>query len=175
MERHIEAAVFNSHAAAERAVAELKAAGIPDRAISVVGKHDGTSDGHEIDHHDPDNKGSGAGKGAVVGGGVGALAGLAALAIPGVGPFIAAGGLIEALGVAGSAAATSAAVGGTAGGLTGALLKYGVSEDDARYYEERVHGGDILVTVEETRAGDRDIARRTLREAGGHTRDRTVV
>ena len=176
MDRHIETAVFDNDAAAERAVRELRAAGVPDRAISVIGRHDGADRGDLDEHHrDADDKGSGAAKGAAIGGGVGALAGLAALAIPGVGPFIAAGGLIEALGVGGSAAVASAAVGATAGGLTGALVKYGVDEEDARYYEQRVHEGGVLVAVEATRPGDIDLARRVLLESGGRTRSTAAV
>ena len=171
MNRHIEAAVFETDAAAERAVKELRDAGIPERAISVVGRHgDEEATRGDADHGDADNKGSGAAKGAAVGAGVGAVAGVAALAIPGIGPFIAAGGLIEALGITGSAAVTSAAVGATAGGLTGALVDYGMSEEDARYYEERIHEGGVRVAVEAARPGDDELARRVLAGAGGRSR-----
>lgn len=149
---HIVSGVFNSQNDANNAISELRSLGVQDDSISVVGHkdHHTASSGNSDDNRvtDADNKGSGFAKGATTGGIVGGIAGLAALAIPGIGPFIAGGALIEALGVAGSAAVTSAAVGATAGGLAGAMMKYGVDEHDAKYYEERVNKGDVFVAVD---------------------------
>lgn len=171
MKKVIASAVYDTHAQAERAVADLRAAGVSDRSISVVHKTDDgkvKGDDHSKEHHD--TKASGAGKGAAVGAGVGAIAGLAALAIPGVGPFIALGGLAEAIGIAGSAAVTSGIVGGAAGGLTGALMKYGVDEEDARYYDRRINEGGYWVGVDDSETAlDRIAIERVLHTAGGHS------
>lgn len=153
MTSNITSAVFENRTQAERAVNELRNAGIPDADISIIAFHDGETQetdggGHEThNHNDHDNKASGAAKGLLAGGGVGAVAGLAALAIPGVGPFIAAGAIAETLGVVGSAAAVSGAVGAAAGGLTGALVDYGISRDHAEHYEQRIKDGAVFVGV----------------------------
>lgn len=171
MNRRITSAIFDTRAQAERAVTQLRAVGIHDRDISVLHQD---SDRHretgDRDHDHSDNKASGAAKGAGVGAGVGALAGLAALAIPGVGPFLAMGAVAETLGVIGSAAATSAVVGAAAGGIAGALMDYGVSEEDARYYDRRIHEGGVWVGVDTSRSGaDPLVIQRILRDAGGES------
>jgi hypothetical protein len=81
----------------------------------------------------------GAGTGAVIGGALGWLAGVGAIAIPGVGPFLAAGPIMAALAGAG--------VGGTAGGLVGALIGMGIPEYEAKRYEGRIRKGGILLSV----------------------------
>jgi uncharacterized protein (TIGR02271 family) len=90
----------------------------------------------------------GAGTGAAIGGGAGLLVGLAALAIPGIGPIVAAGPIATAL--------TGLGIGAAAGGVIGALANMGVSEEDASYYAEGVRRGGVLVTV---RAADEDAER----------------
>lgn len=169
MNKVIASAVFDTHAQAERAVTELRAAGVSDRSISVVHKtSDGAVKGAEHEKHEHDTKASGAGKGAAIGAGVGALAGLGALAIPGVGPFIALGAMAEAIGLIGSAAVTSGIVGAAAGGLSGALMNYGVDEEDARYYERRLNEGGYWVGVDSTETKlDRSALERILHTAGG--------
>jgi hypothetical protein len=87
----------------------------------------------------PEGAATGAGSGAVVGGTLGLLAGIGALAIPGVGPFIAAGPIMAALAGIG--------VGGAVGGFTGALIGLGIPEYEAKRYEGRVAKGGILVSV----------------------------
>ena len=177
--RNIVAAMFRSHEQGERAVSELLEAGYPKEDISVISldeNHEGratTRDGEgHVRHDDHDNKGSGALKGLGIGGGVGAVAGLAALAIPGVGPFIAAGAVAETLGVVGSAAAVSGAVGATAGGLTGALVDYGVSREHAEHYERRIREGGTFVAVDTSRSSaDHAAVRAVLRAAGGESVD----
>jgi hypothetical protein len=94
---------------------------------------------HRVDDHTGAGAGTGAGVGAAVGGVVGVLAGLGLLAIPGIGPVVAAGWLVSL--------AAGAAVGGTAGGIIGALTQSGVSEDEAHTYAEGVRRGGTLVTA----------------------------
>ncbi len=119
--------------------------------------------------------GSGAGKGALtglgVGAGVGALFGLAALMIPGVGPFIAAGALAEVLGVAGATVASGALVGGATGSLAGALTRAGLHEPDAKHYADAVDRGEIYVGVDTVQAplGD-EVLLEALRRTGGEVR-----
>lgn len=174
MNRRIASAIFDTRAQAQRAVMELINAGISERDISVL--HQDSDKHRDTGHHDDehrdhsDNKASGAAKGAGIGAGVGALAGLAALAIPGVGPFLATGAVAETLGIIGSAAATSAVVGAAAGGIAGALMEYGVSEEDARYYDRRIHEGGVWVGVDTSNsAADPMTVERILRDAGGQS------
>ena len=167
MNDRIVSAVFDSREEAERAISELRSAGVNESALSVIGRH-----GEE--HGDGDDDGankSGAVKGALAGAGIGGLLGVAALAIPGVGP-IAAAGAIAASAVP-EAAAIGAAVGATAGGLSGLLTKHGVSDDDARYYEERINQGGIFVSVNTDDAGvSSETAREILYSHGGHSASR---
>jgi hypothetical protein len=113
----------------------------------------------EIDAEDVvnDTPSEGAGKGAIIGGSIGAIAGIATVAglIPVVGPIFAAGPLVTALGIGAGAVGTTAAgalTGAAAGGLIGALAAWGTPEDVARAYEERVSAGDILVAVHSERS-----------------------
>ena len=119
--------------------------------------------------HDDDgvNK-SGAVKGALGGAAAGGLLGLAALAIPGVGPLAAAGAI--AASAVPEAAAIGAGLGADAGGLSGLLTKHGVSEEDARYYEDRIKQGGYFVGVHADRDGTSfDQAREILFRNGGHS------
>lgn len=169
-------AVFDNYAEAETAVAELRACGVRDSALSVIAQHDGrntTADGSGTVIDDGDS--NGLVKGLVAGAGVGAVLGIAALAIPGVGPLVAAGA------IAGSAipeaAAIGAAVGATTGGVTGLLTKHGVSDEDARYYGDRINSGGVFVSVDTSDTDvSADAARNVLYRHGGHssTQARTV-
>jgi len=174
MNQRIVSAIFDSRAEAEMAVTELRSAGVSNDAISIVAQRDG--DGRLDDTGGNvvgDGAASGATKGLAVGAGVGALFGIAALAIPGVGPFIAAGALANALGATGGALAAGAIVGGTAGGISGALSNYGVSDEDSRYYEERLNDGGVFVSVEtEHSALTPDLISETLSRFGGHSATR---
>jgi uncharacterized membrane protein len=171
--KNIVSAVFDNQAQAEQALSQLRAQGIPDRSISIIAQHSdrlntGHSDVKDLDDHD--NKASGMAKGALAGAGIGALFGLAALAIPGVGPFITAGALAEALGVTGGAVASGAIVGGTAGGLSAVLLDYGVNKDDAAFYEQRLHQGGVFVAVDVSEVPQHEaIVRTALQQAGGRS------
>jgi hypothetical protein len=171
--KNIVSAVFESHAQAEQAIQQLRSQGVPDASISVVAQHEGQTtqtdaSGHDIADHD--NKASGTMKGLSIGAGVGALFGLAAAVIPGIGPFITAGALAEVLGTAGGAAAAGAIVGGTAGSIAGMLMDYGVSKEDAHYYEQRIKEGGVFVAVDtQGMPANEQIIRQTLQAAGGKT------
>ncbi len=170
MARHVTSAVFDTQAQAEGAVAQLRSAGVSDRDISVIAQHGSATEVHDGRGDTiSDGDGSGAAKGLVAGAGLGTLAGIGALLIPGVGPFIAAGALTSALGVAGASVATGALAGAVTGGLAGALTDYGVSHDDANYYNDRMGSGGVVVTVDLTSAGmDESTVSDVLYNAGGH-------
>ena len=172
MSHHLASAVFDNHSQADRAVSELRAAGVDDSDISVIAQHDGSN---------TTTDGSGAevaqdviGKTAL-GAGVGTLLGIAALAIPGVGPLVAAGA-IAAAAVPGAAIA-GAAVGAATGGLVSLFTDHGVSGDDASYYETQVNDGGVFVSVDLTNSslGLADV-NAILDRNGGHSasRERTV-
>jgi hypothetical protein len=133
--------IYRDRMGVERAVDELKAAGYRNTDISVLFPENvGTKDfAHEKATKAPEGTATGAGTGAVIGGTLGWLAGIGALAIPGVGPLIAAGPIVAAL--------TGVGVGGAIGGLTGALVGMGIPEYEAKRYEGRVKEGGILLSV----------------------------
>ena len=170
---NVVSAVFDSHSEADRAVAELRSAGVQDRAISLIARgEDGGGKAHETDGAG-EKVGSVVSKGAL-GAGVGAALGVAALAIPGVGPLVAAGAIAEA--AVGGAALTGTAVGAAAGGLAGLFSKHGVSDDDARYYEDRVNQGGVFVSVNTQDGGVSDqMASDILHRAGGHSSGRAKM
>ncbi len=142
-------AIFDDLNHAHMAVRELRDMGIRNADISLVA-HDVTGEyGRALKRpadDTTDGAETGAGIGALVGGIGGLLVGLGALAIPGVGPVIAAGPLGTALSALLGAGA-GALAGGVAGGLIGALVDLGVPEDEAGYYAEGVRRGGTLVTV----------------------------
>jgi uncharacterized membrane protein len=147
---------FDSRIDADQCVRELRRNGVPDDAISIIARQEGHveathPDGSSAENH-ADTAASGAAKGALAGGTVGALFGLAAFAIPGVGPIITAGALASALGLAGGAAASGAIVGAAAGGIAGLLMNYGVSREDAQAYEQRLNHGGVVVMVDTRKA-----------------------
>ena len=128
--------LYDTHNDAQQAVRRLEAAGVPHSDISLVANN---SDGWfnsdkkvDRDHIGVDDRAEGAGKGAGIGAGVGGaaglLAGLGLLAIPGLGPVVAAGWL--------AATAVGAAAGAATGGIVGALTEAGVSDEDAQSYAE---------------------------------------
>lgn len=133
--------IYPTRASVETAVDTLKQAGFRNTDISVLfPEGSGSKDfAHEKNTKAPEGATTGAGTGAVLGGTLGWLAGIGALAIPGLGPFIAAGPIMAALAGAG--------VGGTVGGLTGALIGMGIPEYEAKRYEGRVKDGGILLSV----------------------------
>jgi uncharacterized membrane protein len=169
----IVSAVFDNHSEAETAVRELRSAGVRDDALSVIAQRDGktsTSDGGGNRSGNDDT--GGLVKGLVGGAGVGALLGIAALAIPGVGPLAAAGAI--AASAVPEGAAIGAAVGAATGGLSGLLTKHGVSDDDAKYYEQRINSGGVFVSIDTRSAGiSAETAQDILYRYGGHSASRS--
>ena len=167
MSERIASAVFDSREEAERALTELRSAGVNEDSISIIGRHGEQSDTSSgIDDDDGVNKSGGA-KGAIGGAVVGGLLGVAALAIPGVGPLAAAGAI--ASGAIPGAAAIGAGAGAVAGGLSGLLTGHGVSDEDARYYEDRINQGGYFLSVDTAQAGvSPESAREILLQNGGH-------
>src|SRR6266852_1152008 len=133
--------IYSTRSSVENAVDTLKGAGFRNTDISVLFPfNEGTKDfAHEKNTKAPEGTAAGAGTGAVIGGTLGWLAGIGALAIPGLGPFIAAGPIMAALAGAGA--------GGAVGGITGALIGMGIPEYEAKRYEGRVKTGGILLSV----------------------------
>jgi len=152
--------IATSEAQAGRIVSELRTAGFSSDDISALfpDKH-GTRDfAHEQNTKAPEGAATGAGTGGLVGGALGWLAGIGTLAIPGVGPFIAAGPILAAL--------SGAAVGATVGGLTGALIGLGIPEYEAKRYEGKLVSGNILISVHGTSRDECRRARETFDRAG---------
>jgi len=172
MNDNLISAVFDSHSEAEAAARELRQAGVRDSALSVIARRQEESgDYGDADTHEAKEKGEGALKGAIGGAGVGALLGIAALAIPGVGPLAAAGAIASS--AIPEAAAIGAGAGALTGGLTGLLAKHGVSEEDASYYEDRINSGGVFLSVNITEAGLRaGEVRDILGRNGGHSASR---
>lgn len=156
-------AVFGIYAdqlTAEDAIESLKDSGFRSTDISILfPDNQGTKDfGHERHTKAPEGALTGGGSGAVIGGALGWLVGIGALAIPGAGPFVAAGPLMGMLGGIG--------VGTAIGGIAGALIGLGIPEYEAKRYEGRIRRGSILLSVH---CDDGDWARRAkniLKETG---------
>jgi hypothetical protein len=164
-------AVFADHQQAHQAVDALRELGISDDAISVAHlnqhHHTDTDDYEESAEH-VEHAGEGALAGAGVGAAVGAVFGLAAAAIPGVGPFVTAGALGAWLGGTAGAAASGAIVGSTSGALAGAISRWGVPDDEARFYAGEVERGGAYVGVDISQtAMSFDAVRDVLRSYGG--------
>ncbi|MFC5418182.1 MAG: hypothetical protein DI537_05905 [Stutzerimonas stutzeri] len=121
---------YESYDIARRVVEELQSAGFPAADISLIGRHESA---------DNSNAGEGAGIGAALGGAAGLLAGLGLIAIPGIGPVVAAGWL--------ASTAAGAAAGGVTGGIIGAFTSAGEDEESANYYAETVRRGGTVVSV----------------------------
>jgi len=133
--------IYQNRAQVENAVDALVAAGFRSEDISVLMPENvGTKDfAAEKNTKAPEGAATGAGAGAAVGGTLGLLAGIGALAIPGLGPFIAAGPIMGALAGAGT--------GAVAGGIIGALIGMGIPEYEAKRYEGMIKTGKILLSV----------------------------
>jgi len=133
--------IFRNRSQAETAVDRLVENGFRTEDISVLlAENVGTKDfAHEKHTKAPEGTATGAAAGGVVGGTLGLLAGIGALAIPGLGPFIAAGPIMATLAGAGA--------GGVVGGLVGALVGLGIPEYEAKRYEGRIKEGGILMSI----------------------------
>src|SRR5918992_2693499 len=145
---------------AEQIVDSLKGSGFSNNDISVLfPDKTGTKDfAHEQHTKAPEGAATGAGTGGVLGGALGWLVGIGALAIPGLGPFIAAGPIMAAL--------SGAAAGAALGGLSGALVGLGIPEYEAKRYEGKIKEGNILISVHTDDRDERARAKRILEEAG---------
>jgi hypothetical protein len=152
--------IYPTYRAVEGAVNELRTGGFRNTDISVLlPENVGTKDfAHSKGTKAPEGATTGAGTGAVVGGALGWLAGIGALAIPGVGPFIAAGPIMAALAGVG--------VGGAVGGVTGALIGMGIPEYEAKRHEGRVKRGGILLSVHSDNSHWTDKAKDILERTG---------
>jgi hypothetical protein len=154
-------AIFPTRSAAESAVDRLIAAGFTNQDVSVLMSDNNSSREFATEKNTkaPEGTATGVGVGGVIGGTLGLLAGIGALAIPGVGPLIAAGPIMGALAGLG--------VGGAVGGLVGALVGMGIPEYEAKRYEGRVKDGGILVSVHCDTSEEISRAKDVLKQAGG--------
>jgi hypothetical protein len=152
----------DSEVQAGNIVTELKSAGFSNNDISVLFPDKaGTKDfAHEQHTKAPEGAATGAGTGGILGGGLGWLIGIGSLAIPGVGPFIAAGPIMAALAGAG--------IGAAVGGLTGALVGMGIPEYEAKRYEGKIKEGNILISVHSENSDERKRAKDIFEHAGAH-------
>ena len=152
--------IYKDRASVEHGVDGLKAAGFSNADISALfPANEGTKDFATEKHTKaPEGATTGAGTGVVLGGTLGWLVGIGALAIPGLGPFIAAGPIMAALAGAG--------VGGAVGGLTGALVGMGIPEYEAKRYEGRVKDGGILLSVHSDSSDETKRAKQILEATG---------
>ena len=145
---------------ADAIVGKLRSAGFSDNDISVLFPDKGSTRdfAHKKETKMPEGATVGASTGSVVGGTIGLLAGIGALAIPGLGPFIAAGPIIAAL--------SGGAIGAGVGGLTGALIGLGIPEYEAKRYEGKVKEGGILISVHSENNEETSSAKNIFREEG---------
>jgi hypothetical protein len=152
--------IYRTVVAAETAVDKLIQAGFSNDAISVLMPDQKSSRdfAHDKNTKAPEGTTAGATAGGVIGGTLGLLAGIGALAIPGVGPFIAAGPIMGALAGVGA--------GGAVGGLIGALVGMGIPEYEARRYEGRIKEGGVLLSAHCDRSEQITIAKSVLKQTG---------
>jgi hypothetical protein len=152
--------IYTTQHDVESAVGLLRSRGFRATDVSVLWPQNiGTKDlGHRMATKAPEGAAAGAGSGAVVGGALGWLIGIGAIAVPGVGPLMAAGPIVAALAGAGAA--------GAVGGVTGALVGYGIPEYEAKRYEGRIRKGGILLSVHADDAEWVKRAREVLVETG---------
>lgn len=145
---------------AEKIVQDLQVAGFTATDISVLMADKGGTRDFAVEHSTkaPEGAAAGATTGALLGGVAGWLAGIGTLAIPGLGPLIAAGPIMAAL--------SGAAAGGAVGGITGSLIGMGIPEFEAKKYEGRVQSGAVLVSVHSENSDETDKAKRIFEIAG---------
>jgi hypothetical protein len=152
--------IATSRDQADRIVDRLKIANFSNNDISVLfPDKDTTRDfAHEKNTKAPEGAVAGAGTGGVLGGALGWIAGIGALAIPGVGPFIAAGPIMAAL--------SGAAIGAAAGGIAGGLIGMGIPELEAKRYEGKLQDGNLLISVHTESSDDIRRAKEIFSAAG---------
>ena len=153
--------IYSNLTQAERAVDTLVRGGFSNDDISVLAPdQQGTKDfAHEKHTKAPEGATTGMAAGGALGGTLGLLAGVGALAIPGLGPFIAAGPIMAALAGLGA--------GGAVGGFVGALVGMGVPEYEAKRYEGRVKDGGVLLSVHCATSEEIKAAKTALEQTGG--------
>jgi hypothetical protein len=154
--------LVDTEAQADAVVAKLRSAGFSENDISVLFPDKGSTRdfAHKKETKMPEGATVGASTGGVVGGTIGLLAGIGALAIPGLGPFIAAGPIMAAL--------SGGAIGAGVGGLTGALVGLGIPEYEAKRYEGKVKEGGILISVHSESNDETNRAKNIFKEEGAH-------
>lgn len=167
-------AMFDTQAEAQRAVADLRGAGVPDGALSVLTQRGDVTTTSDVDGEVTNEDHGSVLRGILGGGALGAGLGVAALAIPGVGPLVAAGAI--AASALPGAMAIGAAAGAAAGTLNETLAKHGIDEGDATYYGDGLGRGGVLVSVD-TSAGavSTETAADILYRNGGHNSRRSRV
>ncbi len=160
MERAVICLLKTQHQA-EQVIDELRAGGFAGDDISVLFTDKKGTEGFADQQSTklPEGVMTGASAGGLLGGSLGWLMGIGSLAIPGVGPFIAAGPIVAVL--------SGVAVGAAMGGLTGALIGMGIPEDEAKQYEGKLRDGNILISVHTDHAHQRKFAREIFEKAGG--------
>lgn len=153
--------IATTRAQAEQIVDRLKVANFSNNDISVLfpDKDTNRDFAHEKNTKAPEGAVTGAGTGGILGGALGWLVGIGALAIPGVGPFIAAGPIMAAL--------SGAAIGAAAGGIAGGLIGLGIPELEAKRYEEKIKSGNILISVHTENSDEIKRAKEIFTQAGG--------
>ena len=151
--------IVETQGKAELIVGQVEQAGFPRSDVSVLlPSKSGTKDfAHEHNTKAPEGAVAGVGAGGAVGGTLGLLAGIGALAIPGLGPFIAAGPLLAAL--------SGAAAGAAVGGITGALIGMGIPEMEAKRYEGKIKGGNLLISVHSENSAEQKRAEAIFKNA----------
>ncbi len=152
--------IATGRAQAEQIVDRLRLGSFSSNDISILfPDRESTRDfAHEKNTKAPEGIATGAGSGVVVGGALGWLAGIGALAIPGLGPFIAAGPILAAL--------SGAAVGATVGGIAGWLIGLGIPELEAKRYEGKIRDGNILISVHTENSDEIKEAEKIFKDCG---------
>ena len=170
----IASAVFDTQGEAQQAVAALRDAGVSDSALSIVAQHDGRTTTTGGDGEVTDDGHRNLLRGILGGGALGAGLGVAALAIPGVGPLAAIGAIAAA--AVPEAVAIGAVAGAAVGTLNETLTKHGVSDEDAAYYSDRIKSGGVFLSVDTGEAGiTADQANDILHRHGGHSSTRARI
>jgi hypothetical protein len=154
--------LFETRAALETAVGRLKSEGFLSSDISaLLPTVEGSKEfAHQKETKAPEGATTGAATGAVLGGALGWLVGIGTLAIPGIGPFVAAGPILATLGGLG--------IGGALGGIAGALVGMGIPEYEAKRFESSVKEGGMLLSVHAGTGEWVDKAKSIFKECGAH-------
>ena len=164
-------AVFDNQDEAQRAVEQLRSAGVEDAKLSLIAQSGRTTTTTAGDGEIVDEDHGSILRGILGGGALGAGLGIAALAIPGVGPLVAAGAIASS--AIPGAMALGAGIGAAAGTLNEVLNSHGVSEEDSAYFGDRLQQGGVFVSVDTSQGGvDASRAREILHSCGGHNASR---